>query len=222
MKYFKAKHNRTAQEKSKTQSALFKYSFYFRQLQQIWASHRRGREQDLHQHWHWWGFFCCIVFVPLPQCPILNPQAMLLAISPRTKPLNILLLLDIASFALFHSAAKVLRINDKDYSITFATYFNVEWYERRLKVVKELEVKIFSTHLTKPNCPPNQTKQNHPPNQTEPNQTTYLHHTKVAEVMSSYDQLAQGLWSEPEPKCTLFCGEINFASDLLASCVYYF
>jgi len=34
---------------------------------------------------------------------------------------------------------EVLRINDKDYSITFATYFNVEWYERRLKVVKELE-----------------------------------------------------------------------------------
>ena len=91
-------------------------------------------------------------------------------------------------YPLFHSHLKVLRINDKDYSITFATYFNVEWYERRLKVVKELEVKIFSTHLTKPNCPPNQTKQNHPPNQT-----TYLHHTKVAEVMSSYDQLAQGL-----------------------------
>ena len=33
----------------------------------------------------------------------------------------------------------MLRINDKDYSITFATYFNVEWYEHRLKVAKELE-----------------------------------------------------------------------------------
>ena len=29
---------------------------------------------------------------------------------------------------------QVLRINDKDYSITFATYFNVEWTERRLTV----------------------------------------------------------------------------------------
>ena len=29
---------------------------------------------------------------------------------------------------------EVLRINDKDYSITFATYFNVEWIERRLYV----------------------------------------------------------------------------------------
>ena len=28
----------------------------------------------------------------------------------------------------------MLRINDKDYSITFATYFNVEWKERRLFV----------------------------------------------------------------------------------------
>jgi len=36
---------------------------------------------------------------------------------------------------------EVLRINDKDYSITFATYFNVEWYEHRLKVAKELEEK---------------------------------------------------------------------------------
>jgi len=32
---------------------------------------------------------------------------------------------------------EVLRINDKDYSITFATYFNVEWYETRLTVEKE-------------------------------------------------------------------------------------
>ena len=29
---------------------------------------------------------------------------------------------------------EVLRINDKDYSITFSTYFNVEWTERRLTV----------------------------------------------------------------------------------------
>ena len=29
---------------------------------------------------------------------------------------------------------EVLRINDKDYSITFATYFNVEWIERRLYI----------------------------------------------------------------------------------------
>merc|ERR1711953_585552 len=33
---------------------------------------------------------------------------------------------------------EVLRINDKDYSITFATYFNVEWTERRLFVDPEL------------------------------------------------------------------------------------
>lgn len=32
---------------------------------------------------------------------------------------------------------EVLRINDKDYSITFATYFNVEWKERRLFVDEE-------------------------------------------------------------------------------------
>ena len=36
---------------------------------------------------------------------------------------------------------EVLRINDKDYSITFATYFNVEWSERRLFVDPELEVR---------------------------------------------------------------------------------
>ena len=35
---------------------------------------------------------------------------------------------------------EVLRINDKDYSITFATYFNVEWTEKRLFVIPELEV----------------------------------------------------------------------------------
>ena len=45
-------------------------------------------------------------------------------------------------YPLFHSHLKVLRINDKDYSITFATYFNVEWYEHRLKVAKELEVSV--------------------------------------------------------------------------------
>ena len=27
-----------------------------------------------------------------------------------------------------------MRINDKDYSITFSTYFNVEWLERRLYI----------------------------------------------------------------------------------------
>ena len=36
---------------------------------------------------------------------------------------------------------QVLRINDKDYSITFATYFNVEWTERRLFVDPELLVR---------------------------------------------------------------------------------
>ena len=46
---------------------------------------------------------------------------------------------------LFHSYLKVLRINDKDYSITFATYFNVEWYEHRLKVAKELEVSVTAS-----------------------------------------------------------------------------
>ena len=35
----------------------------------------------------------------------------------------------------------MLRINDKDYSITFATYFNVEWTERRLFVDPELQVR---------------------------------------------------------------------------------
>ena len=35
----------------------------------------------------------------------------------------------------------MLRINDKDYSITFATYFNVEWTERRLFVDPELLVR---------------------------------------------------------------------------------
>ena len=30
-------------------------TFLFRQLQQIWASHCRGGEQDLHQHRHWRG-----------------------------------------------------------------------------------------------------------------------------------------------------------------------
>ena len=32
---------------------------------------------------------------------------------------------------------EVLRIDDKDYSITFSTYFNVEWNERRLNVSPE-------------------------------------------------------------------------------------
>ena len=48
-------------------------------------------------------------------------------------------------YPLFHSYLKVLRINDKDYSITFATYFNVEWYEHRLKVAKELEVSVTAS-----------------------------------------------------------------------------
>ena len=37
---------------------------------------------------------------------------------------------------------EVLRINDKDYSITFATYFNVEWTERRLYVDPEFEQEV--------------------------------------------------------------------------------
>ena len=32
---------------------------------------------------------------------------------------------------------EVLRINDKDYSITFSTYFNVEWREKRLTMFPE-------------------------------------------------------------------------------------
>jgi len=40
---------------------------------------------------------------------------------------------------------EVLRINDKDYSITFSTYFNVEWEETRLWVDPELEAQINST-----------------------------------------------------------------------------
>ena len=32
---------------------------------------------------------------------------------------------------------EVLRINDATYSITFATYFNVEWRERRLNLTPE-------------------------------------------------------------------------------------
>ena len=32
---------------------------------------------------------------------------------------------------------EVLRINDATYSITFSTYFNVEWKERRLNVTPE-------------------------------------------------------------------------------------
>merc|ERR1712071_9611 len=35
---------------------------------------------------------------------------------------------------------EVLRINDKDYSITFATYFNVEWVESRLTAHKDFQV----------------------------------------------------------------------------------
>ena len=42
---------------------------------------------------------------------------------------------------------EVLRINDKDYSITFATYFNVEWTERRLWVDPQLEVGDCSNFL---------------------------------------------------------------------------
>ena len=34
---------------------------------------------------------------------------------------------------------EVLRINDKDYSITFSTYFNVEWFENRLYVDPEFK-----------------------------------------------------------------------------------
>ena len=48
-------------------------------------------------------------------------------------------------YPLFHSHLQVLQINDKDYSITFATYFNVEWYEHRLKVAKELEVSVIGS-----------------------------------------------------------------------------
>ena len=32
---------------------------------------------------------------------------------------------------------EVLRINDKDYSITFSTYFNVEWVEKRLAIMPQ-------------------------------------------------------------------------------------
>ena len=56
---------------------------------------------------------------------------------------------DISKVSLSHCDAwlQVLRINDKDYSITFATYFNVEWFEHRLKVVEELQVSVAQTYL---------------------------------------------------------------------------
>ena len=57
--------------------------------------------------------------------------------------------LSISKVSLSHCDAwlQVLRINDKDYSITFATYFNVEWFEHRLKVVEELQVSVAQTYL---------------------------------------------------------------------------
>lgn len=49
---------------------------------------------------------------------------------------------------------EVLRINDKDYSITFSTYFNVEWTERRLWVDPEL---IARQNNTEPKAPVSKT-----------------------------------------------------------------
>ena len=45
---------------------------------------------------------------------------------------------------------EVLGINGKDYSITFSTYFNVEWTERRLWVDPEL---IARQNNTEPKAP---------------------------------------------------------------------
>ena len=39
---------------------------------------------------------------------------------------------------------EVLRINDATYSITFSTYFNVEWRERRLNISKEFGASLRS------------------------------------------------------------------------------
>ena len=96
--------------------------WYFRQLQQIWASNSWGGEQDIHQYRHRRGL-CDLITV---------------GIVPW-----------VSKVSLSHCDAwlQVLRINDKDYSITFATYFNVEWFEHRLKVVEELQVSVAQTYL---------------------------------------------------------------------------
>ena len=45
---------------------------------------------------------------------------------------------------------EVLRINDATYSITFSTYFNVEWNERRLNVGPEFGASLRSTNSSDP------------------------------------------------------------------------
>ena len=42
----------------------------------------------------------------------------------------------------------MLRINDKDYSITFSTYFNVEWREKRLTMYPEFGASLRSGNST--------------------------------------------------------------------------
>jgi hypothetical protein len=43
---------------------------------------------------------------------------------------------------------EVLRINDKDYSITFSTYFNVEWREKRLTMYPEFGASLRPDNST--------------------------------------------------------------------------
>ena len=45
---------------------------------------------------------------------------------------------------------EVLRINDKDYSITFSTYFNVEWFENRLYIDPEFKKRANKTEANAP------------------------------------------------------------------------
>ena len=45
---------------------------------------------------------------------------------------------------------EVLKINDKDYSITFSTYFNVEWNEKRLVMSPEFGSSLRPPNSTEP------------------------------------------------------------------------
>jgi hypothetical protein len=64
---------------------------------------------------------------PVWYCPLWTPVLWAQFELPYTlETNNISIIIDIE---------EVLRINDKDYSITFSTYFNVEWKEKEPKIV---------------------------------------------------------------------------------------
>ena len=90
---------------------------------------------------------------------------------------------------------EVLGISGKDYSITFATYFNVEWIERRLNIKPEFGASLKTPNSTEPPMVPMSLEFVNAlwvPN-------IFIYNLKTYKLLNVLSKLA-GLWIDTEKK----------------------